>query len=90
MSLGHHAEAKQTGCGLSQHLYRPRSETSLVTALKKGHLQQSRSAIKPILTPKNQEDRMTYCRSFVETDGLFSDMMSHVDIDEKWFNLMEK
>ena len=60
----------------------PRS--TLHDALKKGCLQKSSNSINPFLTPKNKTDRVAYCRSFVEEDGWFGDMMDH---DEKWFYL---
>ncbi len=59
----------------------------MARALKLGLLQKSRSSIKPFLTPKNKETRINYCRSFVDNDGNFSDMLTCVDIDEKWFYL---
>ena len=64
-------------------------QTTLHRALKMGCLQKSKNSIKPFLTPKNKTDRVTYCRSFVEEDGWFGDMMDRVDIDEKWFYLSE-
>ena len=29
--------------------------------------------------------RVSYCESFIESDGCFSDMLDRVDIDEKWW-----
>jgi hypothetical protein len=63
--------------------------TTLHRALKIGCLQKSKNSIKPFLTPQNKTARVAYCRSFVEEDGWFGDMMDHVDIDEKWFYLTE-
>jgi hypothetical protein len=63
--------------------------TTLHRALKIGCLQKSSNSIKPFLAPKNKTDRVAYCRSFVEEDSWFGDMMDRVDIDEKWFYLTE-
>ena len=59
-------------------------------ALRLGILGKSRSAIKPSLTPKNMQERIDYCRSFVDPqDNCFSDMLMRVDIDEKWFYMTQ-
>ena len=50
-------------------------KTTLHRSLKIGALQRAASSIKPHLTPQNKEHRVAYCRSFVEGDNYFSDMM---------------
>ena len=65
-------------------------KTTLHRSLKIGALQRAASSIKPHLTPQNKEHRVAYCRSFVEGDNYFSDMMDRVDIDEKWFYITQK
>jgi hypothetical protein len=46
------------------------------------HLLTTASSIKPHLTPENMEKRVEYCRSFVDNNNNFVDMMDQVDIDE--------
>ena len=58
-------------------------------ALKLGLIKLSKNSIKPILTPKNKLDRVTYCHSFVQEQS-FVEMLDCVDIDEKWFYLSPK
>jgi len=58
-------------------------------ALKLGLIKLSKNSIKPILTPKNKLDRVTYCHSFVQEQS-FVEMLDCVDIDEKWFYLTPK
>lgn len=45
----------------------------------------SRSTIKPILTTANMARRVQYCKSFVNADGCFNDLLDRLDIDEKWW-----
>jgi hypothetical protein len=62
------------------------SKSAMHFALKKGLLKRTTSAIKPHLTPANMQQRLEYCRSFVDiNEKHFDDMMYRVDIDEKWF-----
>ena len=39
--------------------------------------------------PKNKVDHVAYYHSFVQ-DNSFVDMLDPVDIDEKWFYLLQK
>ena len=59
--------------------------TTLHRLLKEGSLKKTRSAVKPTLTDANKVQRVSYCESFIESDGCFSDMLDRVDIDEKWW-----
>ncbi len=63
--------------------------TTIHLALKLGLLKLSKNSIKPILTPKNRLDRVTYCHSFVKEQS-FVEMLDRVDIDEKWLYLSQK
>ena len=58
---------------------------TLRDAKKAGVFQVTGSAIKPQLTDPNKAHRLSYCLSFIDADGCFSDMLDRVDIDEKWF-----
>jgi hypothetical protein len=59
--------------------------TTLYKAMKRGVFQVAGSAIKPHLTDRNKTERLSYCLSFVNADGSFSDMLDRVDINEKRF-----
>ena len=59
--------------------------TSLFRLMKDGMLQRHSSSLKPHLTNKNRKERVEYCRSFVNEQGVFDPMMNCVHIDEKWF-----
>lgn len=61
----------------------PRS--TLLRYLQHGLLKRTTSSIKPKLTPANVQRRIDHCKSKVEEDGLFSDLMTEVHLDEKWF-----
>jgi hypothetical protein len=59
--------------------------STLCDAKKAGVFQVTGSPIKPQLTDPNKACRLSYCLSFIDADGCFSDMLDRVDIDEKWF-----
>ena len=63
--------------------------TTIHRALKFGLQNLSKNRMKPILTPKNKLDCVTYCHSFVKEQS-FVEMLDRVDIDEKWFYLSQK
>jgi hypothetical protein len=64
-------------------------KSTLLRYLKQGLLKRSTSSIKPTLTAANVQCRIEHCKSKVEADGLFSDLMSEVHIDEKWFYVQQ-
>ena len=61
--------------------------TTLQRMLKRGHLEKARSAVRPFLTDANKQTRVTYCKSFVNPDKHFQDLMDRVDIGKKWWYL---
>ena len=79
---------RQTIRSLALAIKVPRS--TLHRALQISAQQRAASSIKPHLTPQNKTQRVMYCRSFVEDDKYFGDMMDRVDYDEKWFYITQK
>ena len=62
------------------------SKSAMHAALKQGLLKRTTSAIKPYLTPANMQQRLNYCRSFIDVDDKhFGDLLDRVDFDEKWY-----
>ncbi len=61
--------------------------TMLHRYLRQGFLSRATSTIKPLLTPAGMEKRLLFCKSFVDPDGKFNNMLSKVHIDEKWFHV---
>ena len=55
--------------------------------VKQGHVKKAQSVVRPILTDTNKEAGVTYCKSFVNPDKHFNNLMDRVDIGKKWWYL---
>jgi len=65
--------------------------TSFFRRLKEGELRRHSNYLKPLLTPKNMEDRINFSKKFLNLNqGTFTDMMDRIHIDEKWFYITEQ
>ena len=59
--------------------------STLHLLLHKQKIKRISSTVKPLITKKNEEQRLKFAVSFVKSDGQFHDMFDYIHIDEKWF-----
>ena len=53
--------------------------------LQKQKIKRISSTVKPLMTKKNEIQRLKFALSFVKPNGQFHDMFDYIHIDEKWF-----
>ena len=64
-------------------------KTTLGHALKLGFLKTKKFHVKPMLTPENKRAHVDFCQSNVDQENCFVTMLNRVEIDEKWFYLIQ-
>ena len=66
------------------------SLSTLHSYKKHGLVAHRTSSVKPLLTPKNEDDHVQFAVDRINTStGQFKNMYNRIIFDEKWYNLME-
>jgi hypothetical protein len=63
----------------------PKAHCMIMPVIRHGILKRATSSIKPHLTDTGMQKLVDFCKSHVEADGCFGDLMNKVHVDEKWY-----